>query len=84
LIDDACAQGQLEFAVVPDLLDQSAISKALNGITLVIHLASPLAVEVSDAITNNILNPTDLHHHKDRRLRGCNHSTGHFNGDNNA
>lgn len=40
-------QGQLEFAVVPDFLRDAALDEALKGITAVVHLASPLAIEVS-------------------------------------
>ena len=41
-------QGRLEFAIVTDFLREGAVGNALDGITVIIHLASPLAVEVSD------------------------------------
>lgn len=45
-ITSAVARGQLEFALVPDLLSKDAVFNVLDGITVVIHLASPLAIEV--------------------------------------
>lgn len=42
-IAKSLADGQLEFGVVPDLTDKEVFEKALQGITAVIHLASPLA-----------------------------------------
>jgi nucleoside-diphosphate-sugar epimerase len=47
VITSALAQGQLEFALVPELLSNDAVFNVLDGITAVIHLASPLAVEVT-------------------------------------
>ncbi|KAL2825527.1 NAD(P)-binding protein, partial [Aspergillus pseudoustus] len=44
-IATAVESGQLELAVVPNFLDKEAIFKALQGVTVVIHLASPLAVQ---------------------------------------
>ncbi|KAL2814885.1 hypothetical protein BDW59DRAFT_166970 [Aspergillus cavernicola] len=37
---------QLEFAVVPDFIKPDAVFNILSGITVIIHLASPLAVQV--------------------------------------
>lgn len=34
---------KLEFVVVPDITSESAFSKALEGVTYVLHLASPLS-----------------------------------------
>jgi nucleoside-diphosphate-sugar epimerase len=41
--------GQLEFAIVPDFLKPNAVDEILEGITVIVHLASPLAygIEVS-------------------------------------
>ncbi|KAL2819750.1 hypothetical protein BJX63DRAFT_418701 [Aspergillus granulosus] len=44
-IATAVKTGQLELTVVPDFLDQEAIFNALHGITVIIHIASPLAVQ---------------------------------------
>lgn len=38
---------QLEFVVVPDLMAPGAFDDTLAGVEAVLHLASPLAVEVS-------------------------------------
>jgi hypothetical protein len=46
VIADAHDTKQLEFAIVPDFLDSGAIGDALHGITTIVHLASPLAVQV--------------------------------------
>lgn len=47
---DRLETGVLEFVVVPDLLQAEVIRKSLEGITAVVHLASPLAVEVRHSI----------------------------------
>lgn len=47
LIADAHDKGQLEFAIVREFLAEGAILKVLDGIDVIVHLASPLAVEVS-------------------------------------
>ncbi|KAJ5784013.1 NAD-dependent epimerase/dehydratase [Penicillium psychrosexuale] len=39
---------QLEFAVIPNFFESDAIFKSLEGITAIIHLASPLAIETDD------------------------------------
>lgn len=41
--------GQLEFAIVQDFLEKDAIFNVLDGISVILHLASPLAVEVSSS-----------------------------------
>ncbi|KAL3444114.1 NAD(P)-binding protein [Aspergillus insuetus] len=41
----ALKSGQLEVAIVPDFLDKGAIYTALQGVTVLIHIASPLAVQ---------------------------------------
>ncbi|KAJ5375701.1 NAD-dependent epimerase/dehydratase [Penicillium concentricum] len=41
-------QEQLQFVVIPSFLESDAIFKVLGGITVIIHLASPLAVETDD------------------------------------
>lgn len=46
LIAEAMNYKQLELTVVPDFLKPGAIQEALDGVTTVIHLASPLAIEV--------------------------------------
>ena len=51
-------EGTLEFAVIPDFLEQGAILGHLDGITTIVHLASPLASQVriwldSDEIKRN-------------------------------
>lgn len=38
---------QLRFAVIPTMADPKALASNLNGVTGILHLASPLAVEVS-------------------------------------
>ena len=37
---------KLDIALVPDIIDPAAYDQALQGVTLVIHAASPLAPEV--------------------------------------
>lgn len=39
-------QGRLAFAIIPNLLDTGAILQHLDGITAIIHLASPLGSQV--------------------------------------
>ncbi|KAJ5699389.1 hypothetical protein N7536_002402 [Penicillium majusculum] len=39
---------QLEFVVIPQFLETDAIFQSLEGITVIIHLASPLAIETDD------------------------------------
>ncbi|KAJ6031016.1 NAD-dependent epimerase/dehydratase [Penicillium herquei] len=39
---------QLEIAIVPDFLNKDAFFESLNGINVIIHLASPLAIETED------------------------------------
>lgn len=46
LIAKARQTGRLEWAVIPDFLAKGAISQALEGIIVVVHMASPLAIEV--------------------------------------
>lgn len=46
LIAECYEKGQLQFAVVPDFVANGAFNKVLDGVTAIIHLASPLAVEV--------------------------------------
>ncbi|OQE34778.1 hypothetical protein PENCOP_c015G01553 [Penicillium coprophilum] len=41
-------QEQLQFVVIPNFLESDAIFKVLEGITVIIHLASPLAIETDD------------------------------------
>ncbi|KAJ5822549.1 NAD-dependent epimerase/dehydratase [Penicillium robsamsonii] len=41
-------QEQLQFVVIPNFLESDAIFKVLGGITVIIHLASPLAIETDD------------------------------------
>ncbi|KAJ5994576.1 NAD-dependent epimerase/dehydratase [Penicillium sp. IBT 35674x] len=53
-ITSALAQGQLEFALVPDLLSNDAVANALGDVTVIIHLASPL----SDNYESSIIKPT--------------------------
>ncbi|KAJ5651449.1 NAD(P)-binding protein [Penicillium longicatenatum] len=57
IITSALGQGRLEFALVPDLLSKDAVFNVLDGITAVIHLASPLAVESND-YESSIIKPT--------------------------
>ncbi|KAL3475435.1 NAD(P)-binding protein [Aspergillus californicus] len=40
--------GQLEFGVVPDFLQPDAVFNVLHGVTVIIHLASPLAVQTEN------------------------------------
>jgi hypothetical protein len=47
LISESYQQGKLEFAIVPDFLANDSWSEVLDGITSIIHLASPLAREVA-------------------------------------
>ena len=37
---------KLDIAFVPDIIDPAAYDQALQGVTLVVHAASPLALEV--------------------------------------
>ncbi|KAJ5753520.1 NAD-dependent epimerase/dehydratase [Penicillium nucicola] len=39
---------RLEFTVIPDLLEKDAFFKSLDGISVIVHLASPLAIETDD------------------------------------
>lgn len=41
---------QLEFAVVPDFLKPGVIQEVLGGVTTIVHLASPLAIQVATPI----------------------------------
>ena len=50
LVAEAFQRGQLEFALVPDFLKAGALDQALENITVVVHLASPLANEVSHSL----------------------------------
>lgn len=50
-ITSALDQGRLEFALVPDLLSKDAVLNTLDSVTVVIHLASPLAIEVLAFLT---------------------------------
>jgi hypothetical protein len=54
LVDQCHEQGQLEFAIIPDFMAKGAFDKALSDITAIIHLASPLAVEVIGAFSTVI------------------------------
>ncbi|KAL5337888.1 NAD(P)-binding protein [Aspergillus crustosus] len=44
-IADASKSGKLEFAIVPDFLAKDAVYNVLQGITVIVHLASPLAIQ---------------------------------------
>ncbi|KAL4908366.1 hypothetical protein BDW74DRAFT_175054 [Aspergillus multicolor] len=48
IIAPALESGQLEFAIVPDFLAPDAVFNVLHGITAIIHLASPLAVQTEN------------------------------------
>ncbi|KAJ5519374.1 NAD-dependent epimerase/dehydratase [Penicillium expansum] len=48
IIAESIDQEQLEFVVIPNFLESDAIFKSLEGITVIIHLASPLAIEADD------------------------------------
>lgn len=50
LITKCHEQGRLEFVIVPDFLQEGALAGVLDTITAIVHLASPLAVEVSSTI----------------------------------
>lgn len=45
-VAEFAARGQLDFAIVPDFLAEDAIFNVLDRISVIIHLASPLAIEV--------------------------------------
>jgi uncharacterized protein YbjT (DUF2867 family) len=47
LVARSYGNGQLEFVVIPEFTDTAAIEAALDGVTAIIHLASPLAKVVS-------------------------------------
>lgn len=53
LVAQCHEQGQLEFVVIPEFTAKGAFDEALADITVIIHLASPLATEV--------INYTSLH-----------------------
>ena len=59
LVAKASQQGQLEFALVPDFLKEGALDEALENITVVVHLASPLANEVSNFLLRSTLCATE-------------------------
>jgi nucleoside-diphosphate-sugar epimerase len=46
IIAQSLDREQLEFTVIPEFLKKDAFFKALDGINVIIHLASPLAIEV--------------------------------------
>lgn len=46
IIVQSLDQEQLEFVVIPQFLETDAIFNSLEEITVIIHLASPLAIEV--------------------------------------
>lgn len=41
----------VEFVVIPDLGEAGAFDAVLDGISVIIHLASPLAIEVRETFT---------------------------------
>ncbi|KAH8703867.1 hypothetical protein BGW36DRAFT_334899 [Talaromyces proteolyticus] len=45
---ESLERGQLHFVVIPDFLVEDAIFNHLDGITVLIHIASPLAIETND------------------------------------
>ncbi|CAI7601984.1 unnamed protein product [Penicillium glandicola] len=47
-ITQSLDRDQLQFVVIPNFLESNAIFKSLEGITVIIHLASPLAIETED------------------------------------
>lgn len=47
LIAKCHEKGQFQFAVVPDFVTKGAFDNVLDGVTAIIHLALPLAVEVN-------------------------------------
>ncbi|KAL4733631.1 NAD(P)-binding protein [Aspergillus similis] len=57
-IAESTQSGQLEFAVVPDFLAENAVYNVLrgSGVTVIVHLASPLAVETKN-YKEDIINP---------------------------
>ncbi|KAL4881920.1 NAD(P)-binding protein [Aspergillus karnatakaensis] len=55
-ISNASKSGKLEFAVVPDFLAKDAVYNVLHGITVIIHLASPLAIQ-TDKYQEDIIDP---------------------------
>lgn len=50
LISSSHEEGRLDFAIIPDFLQPGALDSVLDGITAIVHLASPLAygIDVSD------------------------------------
>lgn len=46
IIAQSLDRNKLEFAIIPDFLEKYAFFNALNEITVIVHLASPLAIEV--------------------------------------
>ena len=73
---------QLEFAVVSDFLKAGAIRDPLDSITAIIHLASPLAIQVriSTHMCSGTLPFTAADRMLDGRLRGGDSQTCRFNG----
>ncbi|KEF51547.1 uncharacterized protein A1O9_12464 [Exophiala aquamarina CBS 119918] len=59
LVAKASEQKRLEFVVISDFTDAVSIERALQGITAIIHLASPLAKADSD-FEKNIVDPAVL------------------------
>jgi uncharacterized protein YbjT (DUF2867 family) len=45
-------EGRLAFVIIPDFLEEGAIVKHLDGITTIVHLASPLASQVCAMLTD--------------------------------
>ncbi|EPE09711.1 3-beta hydroxysteroid dehydrogenase [Ophiostoma piceae UAMH 11346] len=48
LIAKSQGDGSLEFVVVPNFLDTDGITEAMNGVSVVVHIASPLATQPED------------------------------------
>jgi nucleoside-diphosphate-sugar epimerase len=47
VIAQSIRRQKLEFVVIPDFLQKDAIYNALDAIDVIVHLASPLAIEVN-------------------------------------
>jgi uncharacterized protein YbjT (DUF2867 family) len=48
IIADRLTQEKLDFVVISDFLKQDVFLEFLDGVTAIVHIASPLAILVSD------------------------------------
>ncbi|KEY65635.1 hypothetical protein S7711_07884 [Stachybotrys chartarum IBT 7711] len=57
LIMSSHEEGRLDFAIIPDFLQPGALDGVLEGITAIVHLASPLAYGIDGDFENTVVKP---------------------------